>query len=212
MKIVALDFETANHSPLSACALGLAIFESGCGFCSTSEHGAQASCLCEQAGRLFPIKETPPKPQPLSFQLIESPYWLIKPPKGHGWFKEEWTEDIHGISWFDVRDQPEFGGIAPEAIPHLASADLVVAHNASFDLRVLHALLEHFEIPAPPFRHECTLHLARQTWPHLPNHQLSTLAAHLGIELNHHHAQSDAIAAGRVMLEMINPFERKHGE
>ena len=166
MKIVALDFETANHSPLSACALGLAVFEER--------------------------------------QLIESPYWLIKPPQGHGWFIEEWTRDIHGLSWFDVRDKPEFGGIAREVIPHLASADLVVAHNASFDIRVLRALLEYFQVPASPFQHQCTLHLARQTWPHLPNHQLSTLAAHLGIELNHHHAQSDAIAAGRVMLALQN--------
>ena len=164
MKIVAIDFETANHSPLSACALGLAIFE---------DH-----------------------------ELVESPYWLIKPPKGHGWFKEEWTQDIHGIGWFDVHDKPEFGEIAPEVVTYLASADLVVAHNASFDLRVLHALLEHFEIPAPPIQHQCTLALARQTWPDLPNHQLSTLATHLGIELNHHHAQSDAIAAGRVMLAL----------
>lgn len=169
MKIVAIDFETANHSPLSACALGLAVFE---------DH-----------------------------QLIESPYWLIKPPKGYGWFKEEWTQDIHGIGWFDVHDKPEFGEIAPEVVTHLASADLVVAHNASFDLRVLHALLEHFQIPAPLIQHQCTLALARQTWPDLPNHQLSTLAAHIGIALNHHHAQSDAIAAGRVMVEVISGFE-----
>lgn len=162
MKIVAIDFETANHSPLSACALGLAIFE---------DH-----------------------------ELVASHYWLIKPPKGHGWFKEEWTKDVHGISWFDVRDKPEFGSIAHQAVTHLASADFVVAHNASFDLRVLHALLEHFEVSAPPFQHQCTLHLARQTWPNLLNHQLSTLASHLGIDLNHHHAHSDAIAAGRVMV------------
>lgn len=170
MKLVAIDFETANHSPLSACSLGLAVFE---------DH-----------------------------QLTASPYWLIKPPKGHGWFKEEWTEDIHGISWFDVRDQPGFGGIAQEVIPHLASADLVVAHNTGFDLRVLHALLEHFQVPAPAFRHECTLQLARQAWPHLPDHKLSTLAAHLGIDLNHHHAQSDAIAAGRVMLELMRTMNQ----
>lgn len=164
MRIVAIDFETANRNPLSACALGLAIFDGQ--------------------------------------ELIESPYWLIRPPKGHGWFIEEWTEDIHGISWFDVKDQPEFSGIAAKVIAHLAKADLVVAHNARFDLRVLHALLKHFQIPAPNFQHRCTLALARQTWPDLPNHQLSTLATHLSIDLNHHHAQSDAIAAGRVMLAL----------
>ncbi len=165
MKIVAIDFETANYSPLSACALGLAVFE---------DH-----------------------------ELVESPYWLIKPPKGHGWFIEEWTQDIHGIGWFDVCQKPKFGEIAHEVVTHLAAAELVVAHKASFDLRVLHALLEHFQIPAPPFQHQCTLNLARQTWPDLPNHQLSTLAAHIGCDLNHHHAQSDAIAAGRVMLSAM---------
>ncbi len=170
MKVVALDFETANYSPLSACALGLAMFDDQ--------------------------------------ELVGSPYWLIKPPKGHGWFIEEWTQDIHGISWFDVRDKPEFGGIALEVISHLASADLVVAHNASFDLRVLHALLEHFQVPAPLFQHQCTLELARQTWPALPNHQLSTLAAHLDIELNHHHAKSDAIAAGKLLLRVTSHFKK----
>jgi len=185
MKIVAIDFETANQSPPNACALGLAIFESDGGFSRSSEIEIRL------------------KPKPHSFQLIESPYWLIKPPKGHGWFNEEWTQDIHGIGWFDVCAKPEFSEIAPEVVTHLASADLVVAHNASFDLRVLHALLEHFEIPAPSIQHQCTLQLSRQTWPDLPNHQLSTLANHLGIELNHHHAQSDAIAAGRVMVEVM---------
>jgi len=165
MKIIAIDFETANHSPLSACALGLAIFEDQ--------------------------------------QLISSPYWLIKPPKGYGWFKEEWTRDIHGIGWFNVRDAPDFGQIAPEVIAHLSSANIVVAHNAPFDLRVLHALLEHSQLPTPTFKQRCTLELARKTWPNLPNHQLSTLATHLGIDLNHHHAQSDAIAAGRVMIEAL---------
>lgn len=167
MKIVAIDFETANHSPLSACALGLAVFENR--------------------------------------ELVASPYWLIKPPRDHGWFLEEWTEDIHGISWSDVRDQPEFGSIAAEVLGHLEAADLVIAHNARFDLRVLHALLKHFQLSPPGIRHECTLELARQAWPGLPNHRLSTLAAHLGIDLNHHHAQSDAIAAGRVMLALNQP-------
>jgi len=165
MKIVALDFETANHSPLSACALGLAVFDDS--------------------------------------ELIACPYWLIKPPQGHGWFIEKWTEDIHGIGWFDVKDQPDFRAIASEVSRHLDAADLVVAHNARFDLRVLHALLEHFQIPAPHFQHQCTLELARQACPHLPNHQLSTLASLLRIDLNHHHAQSDAIAAGRVMLAVM---------
>lgn len=165
MTIVCLDFETANHSPVSACAVGLAVFVDG--------------------------------------QLTESPYWLVKPPKGHGFFIPEWTADCHGLSWFDVRDQPEFHAIAPQLLAHLAKADFVVAHNAAFDLRVLRALLEHSQIPCPEFRSLCTLQLARQVWPHLPNHQLSTLCVHISHDFHHHHAQSDAEAAGRVLLAMM---------
>lgn len=162
MRIVAIDFETANYSPVSACAVGLAVFD---------QH-----------------------------ELMESPYWLVKPPKGYGWFKQEWTEEIHGISWLDVRHAPGFDQIAPEILARLRSADCVIAHNARFDLNVLRHLLDHFQIPHPAFAGCCTLALARRVWPALPNHQLSTLAAHIGCELDHHHARSDAIAAGRVLL------------
>jgi DNA polymerase-3 subunit epsilon len=75
---------------------------------------------------------------------------------------------------------------------------VVVAHNASFDVGVLRATLGHFGIACPEFRVTCTLKLARRLWGHLPNHQLSTLAAHIGHQFRHHHAQDDAVAAGKV--------------
>src|SRR5438105_5068716 len=30
-------------------------------------------------------------------QLVESPSWLIRPPKGHGWFREDFTDIGHSI-------------------------------------------------------------------------------------------------------------------
>ena len=174
MRIVSIDFETANRSPISACAIGLAIFENG--------------------------------------ELIDSPYWLVKPPKGHGFFIPEWTEEIHGLSWLDVRDAPEFSGIAPEVCRHLANADLVIAHNTAFDMKVLRHTLAYFSLPQLSFRYLCTLQLSRQIWPILPNHKLSTLATHIGCELNHHHAQSDAVAAGRVLLAMLSQINANNVE
>lgn len=161
---VAIDFETANPSPLSICAAGLAVFENGI--------------------------------------LTESPYWLVRPPKGHGWF---WPGYIacHGLTHLDVLNAPEFSTIAPEFLIRLSRADLVIAHNAPFDIGHLRETLLHFGLPCPNFHYLCTCQLARRVWPELPNHRLDTLATHIGLEFNHHHARSDAEAAGRVLLAMM---------
>jgi DNA polymerase-3 subunit epsilon len=134
--------------------------------------------------------------------IVEAPYWLVRPPKGHGWFREDFT-DIHGLTWFDVQYAPEFSAIAPELLERLASTDFVIAHNASFDIGALQATLDHFGLACPEFDYLCTCRVARRVWPHLPNHQLSTLAAHISHEFQHHNAQADAEAAGRVLLAML---------
>jgi len=164
MRIVSLDFETANQSRVSICAAGLAVFENGV--------------------------------------LVESPYWLVRPPKGHGWFRPDFIE-IHHLTHLDVLDAPEFPAIAPELLSRFTQADLVVAHIASFDMTCLRQTLEHFGLACPNFEYACTCQLARRVWPHLPNHRLDTLAAHVGHNFTHHHAQSDAETAGRVLLAMI---------
>ena len=134
--------------------------------------------------------------------LAESPYWLVRPPKGHGWFEELFIE-CHGLTHLDVLHAPEFPAIAPELLTRLTSAHLVIAHNAAFDIDHLRATLDHFGLPRSEFDYVCTCQLARRVWPDLPDHRLNTLAAHIGHEFHHHHAQSDAEAAGRVLLAMM---------
>ncbi len=137
-------------------------------------------------------------------ELIESPYWLVKPPKAHGWFIEEWTNDIHGLSYRDVRHAPEFAQIAGEFLARLTSADIVVALNARLGMDVLRQTLAPFQLPQPVFRYLCTCTLARRVWPELSDHRLNTVAAYIGHEFRHHHAQGDAVAAGRVMLTVMS--------
>ncbi len=164
MNFVSLDFETANPSRVSICAVGMAVFENG--------------------------------------QLRESLYWLVRPPQGHGWFREDFIT-CHGLTHLDVRNVAEFPAIAPQVLARLTRADFVIAHNAKFDIGHLRGTLDHFELARPEFNYLCTCELARRIWPELPNHQLSTLAAHIGHEFHHHHALSDAEAAGRVLLAMM---------
>jgi DNA polymerase-3 subunit epsilon len=134
-------------------------------------------------------------------ELTEAPYWLVRPPKGHGWFREDFIE-CHGLTHLDVLAAPEFPAIAPEFLARLTRADLVIAHNAKFDLEHLRETLDHFGLPRPEFDYVCTCNLARRVWPDLPDHKLGTLAAHIGHEF-HHHAQAAAEAAGRVLLAMM---------
>ncbi len=180
MTITSIDFETANPSRLSICAVGMAVFESG--------------------------------------NLVETPYWLVRPPKGHGWFWEKFIE-CHGLTHLDVLDAPDFSAIAPELLAVLARSSVVVAHNAGFDIAHLRKTLRHFGLSCPNFRYLCTCRLARRIWPDLPDHKLNTLAAHICHNFHHHHAQDDAEAAGRVLLAMmkhvdattLNDFLQKTG-
>ncbi len=135
-------------------------------------------------------------------KLVETPYWLVRPPKGKGFFREDFIK-CHGLTHLDVLNAPEFPAIAPEFLTRLTRANLVIAHYATFDIGHLRATLDHFGLSRPEFDYVCTCQIARRVWPELPDHKLDTLAAHIGHEFNHHHAQADAEAAGRVLLAMM---------
>src|ERR1035437_3198199 len=141
--------------------------------------------------------------------LAEATHWLVRPPKGHGWFLPEFTDNCHGLTWFDVQDAPEFSAIAPELLQRLTRADIVIAHNAQFDIGALQATLDHFGLACPGFDYLCTYRVAERLWPDLPDHRLNTLAAHIGHELHHHKAHADAEAAGRVLLAMMKHVNAK---
>ena len=121
---------------------------------------------------------------------------LIKPPKGFGWFLDEFI-GIHGITHEAVRDAPKFDTVFHELRPHFENA-LLAAHNAPFDMSVLRALLTHFGISYSA-DYICTLALSRQRWPQLPSHDLKTVAKHLDVQFNHHDAGDDAYAAAQII-------------
>ena len=135
-------------------------------------------------------------------EFLETRHWLVRPPKGHGWFHENFIA-VHGITHRNVFAAREFPEVAAELLPLLTAADLVIAHNALFDLRMLRGTLHHYEMAHPGFPCLCTCRAARRTWPHLPNHKLGTVANHIGHTFHHHHAGEDAEAAGRAIIAMM---------
>lgn len=126
--------------------------------------------------------------------VVSKTVTLIRPPRSLFQFTY-----VHGISWSDVKDKPTFAQLWPTLLPLLADADFFAAHNASFDRRVLTACCLAAGISPPPQRFLCTVQLARKAWDIRPT-KLPDVCRHLGIELTHHEALSDAAACAQIVL------------
>lgn len=108
--------------------------------------------------------------------------------------------EIHGLSWKDLHDAPPFADVWKIVLGLLDGAEAVVAHWAKFDREALAKNCALEGVPALDLPWICTVELARQAWPQLPDRKLPTVAAHLGIKLKHHDALSDAQACARIFL------------
>ncbi|MCQ2444195.1 MAG: 3'-5' exonuclease [Mailhella sp.] len=122
-------------------------------------------------------------------------YRLIRPPKSRILFS-----DIHGLYWRDLCGAPTFAELLPEFTDFLHGAEILIAHNAAFDRRVLRACFSACGAEAPGIPFACTVKGSRIGLPQLEHHRLSDVCRHLGIELDHHKAWSDAMAAARIYL------------
>lgn len=159
---IALDFETASHSPGSICSIGLAWIADG--------------------------------------RVTHTAHRLIRP---HDMRFDPWHVSIHGIQPHDVEFDPEFPSVWEEFLPHLEATPLLLAHNAPFDIGVLRAALKHYDLAQPTLSYLCTVKIARAAWPDLSSHGLGNMAAHLGLDLQHHTADSDAAACAGIALRAM---------
>jgi len=161
-------------------------FETGCGrrdsACAVAMIAVKEGRIEESYSRLI----CPPDPE-MDFEMINI--------------------SIHGITPGMVRNEPRFPEIWEDLRPMLQDG-LVVAHNAPFDMSVLRAVLERYGLKHPCFDYACTVQMARKVFPQLPDHRLNTVSSHLGIELNHHEAESDARASALIALECIERSSR----
>ena len=160
---VAIDFETADPGPDSACAVGLV--------------------------------------KVVENRIVDQAKFLIRPPRRppYSWFP---FTRIHGITWDMVAGSPSFAGRWPEIAAFIDGADCLVAHNARFDRKVLHAGCAAAGLPAPTVRFSCTVELARAAWNLRPT-RLPDCCRFLGIRLHHHDPLSDALACARIAIAAV---------
>ncbi len=134
-------------------------------------------------------------------QIVDKFYKLIRPYPN---YYSKWATECHGISPIDTEDALRFPEVWSQIAPQIEGLPLI-AHNKSFDEQCLIKCHEHFEIPYPDYEFHCTLKASKKEFGKLlPNHQLHTVSAHCGFELqNHHHALADAEACAIIAMQIL---------
>jgi DNA polymerase-3 subunit epsilon len=130
-------------------------------------------------------------------RVVERRSWLMQPPLNEYSY---WNIRVHGIRPEDTEDAPSFTELYEDLWPYLDGQRLI-AHNASFDMSVLRGCCKLRGLVVPRADYVCSVNLARRAFPYLPDHKLSTVCDHCGIELRHHDASSDAHGAAMIALQ-----------
>lgn len=130
---------------------------------------------------------------------VDSLTALIKPAKMY--FVPEFTENIHGISYDDVRDKPLFPEVWDTLVMPFINKKKVplVAHNAGFDMNVIRECCSYFGMELPELSYFDSLSLARSVWPEFESHKLTELGKHFGIEYLAHDALEDSRTCGLII-------------
>lgn len=134
-------------------------------------------------------------------QITEKIYRLIRPEPE--WYSY-WNTRIHGLTLEDTANEKVFSDIWTEIAPKIEDLPLV-AHNSPFDEGCLRAVHRVYQMDYPDYEFHCTCRASRKMFgKSLPNHQLHTVSAHCGFDLNnHHHALADAEACAWIALQII---------
>ena len=130
--------------------------------------------------------------------IVDSFYSLICPPDLY--FDPACTA-VHKLNHEDVIMAPKFDELWPDIVAFI-STDPLVAHNARFDIGVLRACIERYNLPAIHNDYYCTLALSRKLWKGRPSYKLTSLASSMGLIYNAHNALDDASTCGRLFAAL----------
>jgi DNA polymerase-3 subunit epsilon len=136
--------------------------------------------------------------------VVDRMAWFIRPPTGFDQFNE-WNTRIHGIIAADVEDAKLWSAQLPDLVA-FAEGDVLVAHNAGFDMGVISAACRASIIDIPDFGYLCSLQVARKTYT-LDSYRLPVAAMAAGFEDFAHH---DALADSEACAAIIVHAARRH--
>ena len=119
---------------------------------------------------------------------------------------------LHGISRAHVAGKPNFPKLWHEISPWFLQ-EVVIAHNATFDLRVLSKCFANYAIDVPDFFSLCTLKLSRKWVKELSHHRLNDMCDYFRVDLlQHHNALDDALACQGVFKGIDDRFKTTYDD
>ena len=132
-------------------------------------------------------------------EIVDSFYSLINPEPN---YYNYWCSQVHVLTREDTDTAPIFPEVWKQIEPLIEGLPLV-AHNRPFDEICLKAVFRVYQMDYPDYEFD-TLCVSRWVLPDLENHQLHTVAAACGYQLeNHHHALADAEACAWIAREIL---------
>lgn len=139
----------------------------------------------------------------LDGKIVDQAYALVNPETRF----DDTNMRVHGIAPVDVAGKPKFAEAWEEIIRPYMDGAFVVAHNAAYDLSVLSKSILNAKLPLPRITYACTQRMAREILS--PDScRLPDLCSRFGIVVErHHNALDDAIACGRLFLELSSLIE-----
>ena len=167
LDFTAIDFETANNSPASPCAVGLVRVRNG--------------------------------------QMVDSFESLFQPPALHNWFSAG-NIAVHGITAKMIESAPQYSEVLEQMLTFIGG-DVLIAHNATFDMGVLRASANAISANLPELSYSCSLLISRKTY-NLDSYRLNQVAYAIGHEeFNHHNALADSEACSKIVIHAAD----RHG-
>lgn len=118
---------------------------------------------------------------------------------------------LTGITTGMVFDESPAEDVLPAYREFLGDA-VFVAHNLSFDRRMIEGEFDRMGAPGLDVRMLCTLRLARRLLHQLPSKSLEALIDHYGIRVDdRHRALADAAATGEILRRLMSHFSFLRG-
>ncbi len=116
---------------------------------------------------------------------------------------------IHHISDAMVQNAPVIGDVIGPLMDFLGN-DVIVGHNVTFDLRFIEHIARRHGF-SPAFAYVDTMAVARQVWPHLPNHRLQTVLAAIGYRPRlQHRAEDDCRGCAEILWKALRGEPAEH--